>query len=255
MGRWCRLKRAGCAGRGTDLRSARRDGSSTWGASPAPRSIVRITTGRSGNGLKTLAIRLIMVHSSVGSSCLPGDIGIPCDTARFPPLPCGCNAQLLRETRYCRGAESGTPSKVSGSQGAQRLQTRCDRAEFFFDVPEPGEGLLIRIDDHLAVVSVDDDRFAPRHIRQEVPHSHDRRNLERPGENGRVAGVASRLRGETLDEIAIQVGRFAGGQGCAPSSITGVWRCVSSWRRSPSKCRRIRFSSDQRYPPPVRRDN
>ena len=108
----------------------------------------------------------------------------------------------------------GDPRAVDGlgRKCLQRGESFRDRVDTFFEFPVLGQGLLVRIQDHLAVVSINDHHFTTGDIGQEVTEPDDGRDFQCPGQDRRVAGAAPHFGGKTENELPVKAGGFAGGE-------------------------------------------
>ena len=86
----------------------------------------------------------------------------------------------------------------------------ADRVDSFLHHLVLGESGFIGVENHFAMIPIDDDHLASRDIREAVPESDDGGDFECTGEDRGVAGVASDLGRKPQYELAIEAGGFAG---------------------------------------------
>ena len=87
-----------------------------------------------------------------------------------------------------------------GRQVAQRLQLRGQRALLFDLVAVAGDRLFVGLQDHQAVIAVDDHQVAAGDVGQERADADDGGNFQAFGDDGRVAAGAADLGDEAADE-------------------------------------------------------
>ena len=73
-----------------------------------------------------------------------------------------------------------------------------------------GDRLLVGLQDHDALIAVEDHRLAAGYVGQKRPNPHHRWNLEPFRHDRRMAARAAQLSGKSLDKSPVEVGRFAG---------------------------------------------
>ena len=103
-----------------------------------------------------------------------------------------------------------TPSRVSAGRSRSGSSLAASDADFLGLVAVAGERLFVRLEDHQALVAVDDHQIAAGDFGQERSGAHNGRNFQGLGHDGRVAARPADLGHKAADEAAIEVGRFAG---------------------------------------------
>ena len=132
---------------------------------------------------------------------------------RYRPMP---SAPRSRQCSTSYGkldvAQQLDPHAVGGlgRQIAERRQPRGQRALLLGLVPVAGERLFVGLEDDQALVAVDDHQVAAGDVGQERADADDRGNLHAFGDDRRVAAGAADLGDKAADELAVEVGRFAG---------------------------------------------
>ena len=96
-----------------------------------------------------------------------------------------------------------------GRQVAQLFQLGRVRPVLHDFVPIAGQRLFVRMQNHQALVAVDDRRLAARDVRQKRPDADHRRNAQRLGDDRRVAARPADLRDEALHVLRIEIRRLA----------------------------------------------
>ncbi len=76
----------------------------------------------------------------------------------------------------------------------------------------PSHHLVVRVDHHRAQVTVDDDQVAAGHFVQQGAGAHHGRQFQALGQNRGVTALAAGFGHKAHDPLAVQAGRFAGGQ-------------------------------------------
>ena len=171
-------------------------GNGTLGSLSAPRSIVRITTGWPRIASAT-AEYAVVCSSSVGSSSRARNR----NSVRYRPMP---SAPRFWHCSTSYGkldvAQQLDPHAVGrlGRQVAELFQLGRVRPVLHDLVPIAGERLLVGMQDHQALVAVDDRRLAAGDVGQKRPDADDRRNAQRLGHDRRVAARPADLRDEAL---------------------------------------------------------
>ena len=111
----------------------------------------------------------------------------------------------------------GTPSAVTAGR-SRSASSRTAAERFCFNlVPIAGQRLFVRLDDHQALVAVDNDQFAAGDVGQERAGADDRRYLQGLGDDRGVAARPADLRDEAADEIGGRDWRFRWASGCGPA--------------------------------------
>ena len=105
-----------------------------------------------------------------------------------------------------------TPSAVSAGRSRSDSSRAASGADLFDLVAVAGQRLFVGLEDHQALVAVDDHQLAAGDFGQEGAGAHHGRDFQGLGHDGRVAAGPAHLGDEAADEAAVEVGRFAGGQ-------------------------------------------
>ena len=96
-----------------------------------------------------------------------------------------------------------------GRQIAERLELAGLDAGFFGPVAIAGQRLFVGLENHQALVAVDDRQFAAGDVGQERAGADDGGDFQGLGDDRRVAARPADLGHETADEAAVEIGRFA----------------------------------------------
>ena len=99
-----------------------------------------------------------------------------------------------------------------GGQIAERLELGGLDAEFLGLVAVAGQRLFVGLEDHQALVAVDDRQFAAGDVGQERPGAHHGGDFQGLGHDGRVAARPADLGDEAADEAAVEIRGLAGGE-------------------------------------------
>ena len=97
-----------------------------------------------------------------------------------------------------------------GGQIAEGLQADGRRAVLFHLVAIVGQRFFVGLEDHQALVAVDDHQFPAGDVGQEGSGADDGGDFQGLGDDRRMAARAADLGDEAEDEAAVEIGGFAG---------------------------------------------
>ena len=134
-----------------------------------------------------------------------------------------------------------TPSAVSAGRSRSVSSCTASVSILLGLVPIAGDRLFVGLQDHQALVAVDDHHLAAGDVGQERAGADDGRNFQALGDDRGVAARPADLGDEAADELRSRLAVSLGVRLCARTS-TGEVSCESSSRRRPSRFRSSRFS-------------
>ena len=176
------------------------------GSLSAPKSIVRIITGRSAQrtGDCRVGVDLLLLGRFLVAGQEQEFGAIQADAVRSALLA------LLHFVGKLDVAQQLDPRTVGRlrRQVAQLFELGGQRTVLHDFVPIAGQRLLVRVQNHQPLKAVDDRVFTARDVGQKRPDAHHRGNPQRFGDNRRVAARPADLRDKTADVLRIQIRRF-----------------------------------------------
>ncbi len=129
-----------------------------------------------------------------------------------------------------------------GGQIAQGHQLGGAVAMLFGLVAIVGERFFVGLQDHQAVIAVDDHDVAAGDVGEERSGADDGGDFQTFGDDGGVAARPADFGDKAADELAVEIGRFAGREVVGQHDHGRDRRVESSSRRRPSRLRSRRFS-------------